>query len=94
MRILMAAAIAFVALIFAMPVLAGGSPDICQDAVLRNASAAHGAAHGRTQSATYDALTPAMPVGPLGAAERARQVQLHPDTPPLISCTAEFWSSF
>jgi hypothetical protein len=93
MRIVLAAAIACAALFFAVPIVAGGSTDVCQDVALSDVQATGPAPRVSTSNTMYNVMDPAASLGSLGNETHDRIAKLHPHIPPAVSCAAVFWKS-
>lgn len=86
MRFILGSLIACVAIFFAVPIMIGGSVDLCQD--VPPAVPAASTAASDDPMPIYNVIPPTT-----AAAEHDKEVRLHPHAPPVVSCTAAFWQS-
>lgn len=93
MRLVLAAAIACAALFFAVPIVAGGSTDVCQDVALHDVQGNAPAGRMSTSSTMYNVMDSAATVGSSGHEVHDAEARLHPHVPPAIACAAVFWKS-
>lgn len=93
MKYLLAAAIACGALFFAVPIVVGGSTDVCQDVTVSDVQGSGPTGSMSTSSTMYNVMNQAAVVGSLGDQAHDRVARQHPHIPPAVSCAADFWKT-
>lgn len=93
MKILAGALVALIVLFFAVPIVAGGSTNICQDVELHNVKNTASTITGTNAGPVYNVINSVGQEGATGAVEQTKQQRLHPNIPTPISCSAAYWQS-
>lgn len=84
---------ALVILFFAVPMIAGGSTNICKDVAVHNVKSTAAGITGTTSGPVYNVINSVGQAGATGTGEAEQQSHEHPNTPTAISCASDFWSS-
>jgi hypothetical protein len=92
-KTLLGAAVALIAVFFAVPMVAGGSTDICQDVESHDVKTTALTITGTDSGPMYNVINSIGQAGATGEVERQKQAAAHPHVPVLLSCTAAFWQS-
>jgi hypothetical protein len=82
-----------VILFFAVPVIAGGSTNICQDVESHNVSKTASNITGTSSGPMYNVINSVGQVGATGNVEKAKQSSDNPNTPSVVSCAGAWWQS-
>jgi hypothetical protein len=82
-----------VILFFAVPVVAGGSTNICQDVESHNVSKTASNIAGSSSGTVYNVINSVGQVGATGNIEKAKQSSDNPNTPSVVSCAGAWWQS-
>lgn len=93
MRVAAGVIILLVAIFFFVPMIAGGSTDLCQAVEKHNVSATASHIAGGTSGPVYGVINTVGQSMATGNAEAAKQSNDHPNTPTPISCAASYWHS-
>lgn len=93
MKIAAGIIVLLVAIFFFVPMIAGGSANICQALEKHNVSHAASSVAGGTSGPVYGVINGVGQSMATGNAESAKQANDHPDTPTPISCAASYWQS-
>lgn len=97
MRLVLAAVIAAAVLFFAVPIVAGGSTDVCQDVALHEVQGTARAGRMSTSGTMYNVMDSASTMGSLGGslghAAHDMEARLHPHVPPAVACAVVFWKT-
>jgi hypothetical protein len=102
MRLVLTAVVAGAALFFAVPIVAGGSTDVCQDVALHEVQGTARTGRMSTSSTMYKAMDSAATIdyssggslgGSLGHAAHDKEARLHPHVPPAVACAVVFWKT-
>jgi hypothetical protein len=93
MKILVSAIVALVIVFFAVPILVGGSTNVCQDVEVHNVKTTASNITGTNSGPMYNVINSVGQIGATGNAEQAKQDNLHPNVPSVVSCSAAFWQS-
>lgn len=93
MKLFLGIILALLVLAFAVPVLAEGSTNICLDVMLHSGEETDSFVPGSSSGVMYSVIESSTRDGRLGSAEEVQMARLHPDIPPVLSCTADFWAS-
>jgi hypothetical protein len=92
-KTLLGAVFALIAVFFAVPMVAGGSTDVCQDVELHNVKTIALTITGTDSGMMYNVINSAGQAGATGEVERQKQEATHPYLPTVLSCAAAFWHS-
>ncbi len=87
------AAFAILIAFFVVPMVAGGSTDICKDVESHDVQSAASSIAGNDSGAMYNVINAIGQAGVTGNIERYQQRSAHPNIPPVVSCAAAFWRS-
>ncbi len=87
------AIIVLVVLFFAVPIIAGGSTNICQDVEAHDVSKTASNIAGSSSGTMYNVINSVGQVGATGAVEKQKQANDNPDTPSVVSCAGAWWQS-
>ncbi len=87
------AIIVLVVLFFAVPIIAGGNTNICQDVESHNVSKTASNIAGSNSGVVYNVINSVGQVGATGDAEKAKQANDNPNTPSVVSCAGAWWQS-
>ncbi len=87
------AIIVLIVVFFAVPVIAGGSTNICQDVESHDVSKTASNVAGNNSGVVYNVINSVGQVGATGAAEKAKTANDNPNTPSVISCAGDWWQS-
>lgn len=82
-----------VVLFFIVPILVGGSTNICQALEQHNVSKSASSIAGGTSGPVYGVINTIGQAGATGHTEAAMQANDHPGLPATIGCTLSFWQS-
>jgi hypothetical protein len=93
MRIAIAAIVALIILYFAVPMIAGGSMNVCQAVEKHNVSTAASNIAGGTSGPVYGVINGVGQSMATGQATSAQEANDHPNTPTAISCATSYWQS-
>lgn len=87
------AIIILVVLFFAVPIIAGGSTNICQDVESHNVSKTASSIAGGTSGPVYGVINSVGQLGATGNVEKAKQANDNPNTPSVVGCAGDWWQS-
>ncbi len=87
------AIIVLVILFFAVPVIAGGNTNICQDVESHNVSKTASGIAGGSSGPVYGVINSVGQMGATGDVEKAKQDNDNPNTPSVVSCAGAWWQS-
>jgi hypothetical protein len=87
------AVIVLVVLFFAVPVIAGGSTNICQDVESHNVSKTASSIAGGSSGPVYGVINSVGQMGATGNTEQAKQSMQNPNTPSVVGCAGAWWQS-
>jgi hypothetical protein len=90
---LLGAIVVLVILFFAIPVMASGSTNICQDVESHNVSKTASNIAGGSSGTMYNVINSVGQVGATGNIEKAKQSSDNPNTPSVVSCAGAWWQS-
>jgi hypothetical protein len=90
---ILGAVVALVILFFAVPMIAGGSTNICKDVESHNVSKTASSIAGGNTGPVYGVINSIGQAGATGQGEATAQANAHPNTPTVISCAASFWQN-
>jgi hypothetical protein len=82
-----------VAVFFFVPMMVGGSANVCQALEKHNVSNTASSIAGGTSGPVYGVINTIGQAGATGQTASAMQANAHPDAPTAISCTVSFWQS-
>jgi hypothetical protein len=83
-----------VAVFFVVPMLVGGSTNVCQALEQHNVSKTASSIAGGTKSGPiYGVINTIGQAGATGHTESTLQAHAHPGLPTVIGCTVSFWQS-
>lgn len=82
-----------VVIFFAVPIIAGGNTNICQDVESHNVSKTASSIAGGSSGPVYGVINSVGQLGATGNAEQAKQSEDHPNTPSVVSCAGAYWQS-
>jgi len=87
------AIIVLIVLFFAVPIIAGGSTNICQDVEAHDVSKTASNVAGSSSGAVYNVINSVGQVGATGAIEKQKQANDNPNTPSVVGCATDWWRS-
>ncbi len=87
------AIVILIALFFIVPMIAGGTTNVCQALESHNVSNAAGSIAGGKSGPVFGVINTIGQAGATGAATSTAEANAHPNTPSVISCTASYWKS-
>lgn len=90
-KTLLGTAFALAVLFFAVPIVVGGSTDICQDVEVQNVSTTASNIAGGNSGPMYSVINTAGQLGTTGNIEQQKQAHDHPHIPTVVSCASAFW---
>lgn len=90
---LLGTAFALVILFFAVPMVAGGSTDVCQAVESHDVKTTAQSISGSNSGTMYNVINSVGQAGATGDIERQTQANAHPNTPTVVSCTVAFWKT-
>jgi hypothetical protein len=93
MKAILGALVAIVILFFAVPMLAGGSTNVCKDVESHDVKTTASTITGTNSGPVYNVINSVGQAGATGEVEQTKQANLHPDVPTVVSCSADFWQS-
>jgi hypothetical protein len=93
MKIAASIIIVLVAIFFIVPMVAGGSANVCQALEKHNVSSTASNVAGGTSGPVYGVINGVGQSMATGNTEAAKQANDHPDTPTPVSCAASYWQS-
>jgi hypothetical protein len=93
MKIALAVIIALAALFFVVPMVVGGSANVCQALEQHNVSRTASSIAGGSSGPVYGVINTIGQAGATGQAETSMQAAAHPNAPTPISCAVSFWAS-
>jgi hypothetical protein len=82
-----------VAVFFIVPMMIGGSPNVCQALEKHNVSKTASSIAGGTSGPVYGIINTVGQAGATGQTEANLQADAHPQMPATIGCTFSFWQS-
>lgn len=85
--------ILLIAVFFLVPMIAGGSANICQALEKHNVSSTASNIAGGKSGPVYGVINSVGQNFATGNTEASKQAHDHPDTPTPISCAAAYWQS-
>jgi hypothetical protein len=94
MKITVAIVAIVVAVFFIVPMLVGGSANVCQALEQHNVSKTASSIAGGRSGPIYGVINTIGQAGATGHTEAAMQANAHPGLPTVIDCTLSFWQSF
>jgi hypothetical protein len=93
MKIAAGVIVFLIAAFFFVPMIAGGSTNICQALEKHDVSSAASNIAGGKSGPVYGVINGVGQSMATGNAEAAKQSNDHPDTPTPVSCAARYWQS-
>jgi hypothetical protein len=93
MKIAAGIIVLLVAIFFIVPMVAGGSANVCQALEKHNVSDTASSVAGSKSGPVYGVINGVGQSMATGNAESAKQANDHPNTPTAISCAAKYWQS-
>ncbi len=93
MKFIAGAVLLLLVLFFVVPMIAGGSTDICKAVESHNVRSTAANIAGSNSGMVYNTINSIGQMGATGNAEAAMQSNAHPNTPTGVSCAASFWQS-
>lgn len=93
MKIASAIIAILVVLFFIVPMLVGGSVNVCQALEQHNVSKTASSIAGGTSGPVYGVINTIGQAGATGQTKSAMQANIHPGLPTAFGCTVSFWQS-
>jgi cobalamin synthase len=93
MRTILGCILILAAIFFIVPMVMGGSANICQALEQHNVSKAAASIAGGHSGPVYGVINTIGQAGATGQTEAATQASAHPDAPTPVSCAMSFWTS-
>jgi hypothetical protein len=85
--------VVLVIVFFAVPVIAGGNTNICQDVESHDVSNTASNITGSKSGVMYNVINSVGQIGATGNAEQAKASTQNPNTPTVVSCATDYWKS-
>lgn len=93
MKIVVGIIVILVAIFFIVPMVVGGSANICQALEQHNVSKTASSIAGSNSGPIYGVINSVGQAGATGQTEAATQANAHPNSPTPVSCAVSFWQS-
>lgn len=93
MKIVAGIVVLLIAVFFIVPMVAGGSTNVCQALEKHNVSNTASNIAGGTSGPVYGVINTIGQAGATGQAEATKQSVQNPNTPTFVSCTAAYWGT-
>jgi hypothetical protein len=93
MKIVAGIVVLLIAVFFIVPMVAGGSTNVCQALEKHNVSNTASNIAGGTSGPVYGVINTIGQAGATGQTEAAKQSAQNPNTPTMVSCTAAYWGT-
>jgi hypothetical protein len=93
MKTLIGAVIVLIAVFFLVPMVVGGSTNLCQAVEQHNVSKTASNIAGGSSGPVYGVINTIGQAGATGQTTSMAEANAHPNTPTPISCAASFWKT-
>jgi cobalamin synthase len=93
MKTLIGAVIVLIAVFFLVPMVVGGSTNLCQAVEQHNVSKTASNIAGGSTGPVYGVINTIGQAGATGQATSMAETNAHPNTPTPISCAISFWKT-
>jgi hypothetical protein len=93
MKTLIGAIIVLIAVFFLVPMVVGGSTNLCQAVEQHNVSKTASSIAGGSSGPVYGVINTIGQAGATGQATSVAEANAHPNTPTPISCAVSFWKT-
>lgn len=93
MKTLIGAVIVLIAVFFLVPMVVGGSTNLCQAVEQHNVSKTASNIAGGSTGPVYGVINTIGQAGATGQATSMAEANAHPNTPTSISCAVSFWKT-